>query len=93
MSHTNYANKQHLLLKQPEVIWADGAGDAKCTHDSVKYWKSPEFLSWLYNDSPVKMTVLANSRWGSPAIGDYQTGGDRWSVHNTGHATGLCCPL
>ena len=62
---------------QPEVLWADGAGDAPCTHDSVKYWKSPEFLSWVYNESPVKDTVVANSRWGSGAIGDYQTGGDR----------------
>lgn len=62
---------------QPEVVWADGAGDAKCTHDSVKYWKSPVFLSWLYNDSPVKNTVMVNSRWGDPAIGDYQTGSDR----------------
>lgn len=63
---------------QPEVIWADGAGDAPCTHDSIKYWKAPEFLSWLYNESPVKDTTIANSRWGSPAVGDYSTGGDRY---------------
>ena len=67
-----------MHLFQPEVLWADGAGDAPCTHDSVNYWKAPEFLSWVYNESPVKDTVLANSRWGSGAIGDYQTGGDRY---------------
>ena len=44
------------------MIWADGAGDAPCTMNSVHYWKAPEFLSWLYNDSPVKDTVVANSR-------------------------------
>ena len=65
-------------LLQPDVIWGDGDGDAPCTHDSVKYWKSPEFFSWLYNESPVKNTVLVNSRWGIPSIGDYQTGGDRY---------------
>ena len=48
---------------QPEVIWADGAGDAPCTHNSIKYWKAPEFLSWLYNESPVKMNTVVNSRW------------------------------
>ena len=61
------------------MIWADGPGDAHCTHDSIKYWKSPEFLSWLYNESPVKNTVMVNSRWGSPSIGDYQTGSDRYT--------------
>ncbi len=67
-----------LILTQPEVLWADGPGDAACTHDSVKYWKAPEFLSWVYNESPVKDTMVANSRWGTGAIGDYQTGGDRY---------------
>ena len=55
---------------QPEVIWADGAGDSPCTHDSIKYWKAPEFLSWLYNESPVSMTAVVNSRcvmnWAAP---------------------------
>ena len=50
------------MCTQPEVIWADGAGDAPCTHDSVHYWKAPQFLSWLYNESPVNTTVVANSR-------------------------------
>ena len=53
---------RHTVYLQPEVIWADGSGDAPCTHDSIKYWKSPEFLSWVYNESPVKMTTVANNR-------------------------------
>lgn len=32
---------------------------------SDTYWKSKEFLAWLYNDSPVKDTVVVNDRWGS----------------------------
>ena len=68
-----------MLLFQPDLVWADGqGGDVQCIHDSVKYWKSPQFLSWLYNDSPVKHKVVANSRWGDPSIGDYQTGLDRY---------------
>jgi alpha-L-fucosidase len=43
----------------PEVIFPDGEWD----HPSEK-WKSTEFLSWLYNESPVKSTVVVNDRWG-----------------------------
>ena len=45
---------------QPEVIWADGDWDA--TPDE---WQSKQFLSWLYNDSPVRDRIVANDRWGS----------------------------
>jgi len=42
------------------VIWSDGDWEANET-----YWKSKEFLAWLYNDSPVKDTIVVNDRWGS----------------------------
>jgi alpha-L-fucosidase len=45
---------------KPEVIWSDGDWEMP---DS--YWKSKEFLAWLYNDSPVKDTIVVNDRWGS----------------------------
>ena len=44
---------------KPDIIWSDGEWDAP-----ESYWKSLDFLAWLYNDSPVKETVVVNDRWG-----------------------------
>jgi len=43
----------------PDIVWPDGEWD----YPSEK-WKSTEFLAWLYNESPVKQTVVVNDRWG-----------------------------
>ena len=69
--------KEMVTQYTPDVVWADGAGDAPCTHNSVHYWKSPHFLSWLYNESPVKTSTVVNNRWGKPGFGDFTTGCDR----------------
>nr|CAD7425016.1 unnamed protein product [Timema monikensis] len=34
---------------------------------SSDYFRSKEFLAWLYNESPVKDTVAVNDRWGNDA--------------------------
>lgn len=44
----------------PWVVWADGDWDA-----TPEVWRSPEFLAWLYNESPVRDRVVVNDRWGS----------------------------
>lgn len=44
---------------EPAVIFADGEWDMPSQD-----WKSPQLLAWLYNDSPVKDTVVVNDRWG-----------------------------
>ncbi|XP_055958257.1 alpha-L-fucosidase [Patella vulgata] len=61
---------------QPEIIESDGDWEANSS-----YWKSTEFLAWLYNDSPVKDTVVTNDRWGKDATchhGGYLTCNDRY---------------
>uniref|UniRef100_A0A7E4V3M6 Putative alpha-L-fucosidase n=1 Tax=Panagrellus redivivus TaxID=6233 RepID=A0A7E4V3M6_PANRE len=51
---------------EPEIIWTDGDWDR-----TPEYWKSKEFLTWLYNESPVKDKVVVNDRWGYGAMGKH----------------------
>jgi alpha-L-fucosidase len=51
--------KDLVMRYSPEVVWSDGEWE----HPSST-WKSEEFLAWLYNDSPVRETVVVNDRWG-----------------------------
>nr|CAD7458849.1 unnamed protein product [Timema tahoe] len=52
----------NLLLPDYQVIFSDGEWTA-----SSDYFRSKEFLAWLYNESPVKDTVAVNDRWGNDA--------------------------
>ncbi|MBN2807663.1 MAG: alpha-L-fucosidase [Prolixibacteraceae bacterium] len=58
--------KDLVLRYEPDVLWTDGEWD----HPS-ETWKSTEFLSWLYNESPVKDRVCVNDRWGSETRGKH----------------------
>lgn len=51
--------KDLVLRYKPDIIWPDGEWE----HPSDT-WKSTEFLAWLYNESPVKNSVVVNDRWG-----------------------------
>lgn len=52
--------KDLVTRYKPDILWTDGEWDK-----TSKEWKSEEFLSWLYNDSPVKGNIVVNDRWGS----------------------------
>jgi alpha-L-fucosidase len=52
--------KELINNYQPDVFWTDGDWDAP-----AETWKSQEFLTWLFNESPVKNKVIVNDRWGS----------------------------
>ncbi len=52
--------KELINTYQPDVFWTDGDWDA-----SENVWKSKEFLSWMYNESPVKDKVVTYDRWGT----------------------------
>ena len=51
---------------EPDVVWADGEWDY-----GHEVWRSTEFLSWLYNESPVKDKVVVNDRWGKQTRGKH----------------------
>lgn len=52
--------KQIIEDYKPSILWSDGDWEA-----SDAYWKSPELLAWLYNESPVKDDIVVNDRWGN----------------------------
>lgn len=63
--------KELVVKYKPEIIFADGEWD----YDS-EILKSRKFLTWLYDESPVRNTVVVNDRWGSETRsrhGDYYT--------------------
>ncbi|KAN0003338.1 hypothetical protein ACTFIZ_009500 [Dictyostelium cf. discoideum] len=71
--------KDIVTTYEPELIWADGDW-----MQLSEYWKSTEFLSWLYTNSSVKDTVIVNDRWGSECRdknGGYYTGADHFNPY------------
>jgi alpha-L-fucosidase len=59
-SHMIPQMKDLVTRYTPDILWTDGEWDKPS-----KEWKSEEFLSWLYNESPVKNSIVVNDRWGS----------------------------
>ena len=62
--------KELVTAYQPAVIFADGGE----WDEDEEFWKTREFLAWLYNNAPNKDEVVVNDRWarGMPGNhGDY----------------------
>jgi Alpha-L-fucosidase len=70
--------KDLVTRYEPDVVWADGEWEHS---DTV--WQSREFLSWLYNESPVKNTVVTNDRWSS----ERKHGGFNTTEYGKGNAS------
>lgn len=54
--------KDLVTSYMPDILWTDGEWEM-----TSQQWKSEEFLAWLYNESPVKDTIIVNDRWGKEA--------------------------
>jgi len=64
--------KELVLNYEPSLIFSD-AGE---WDGSEEYFKTKEFLTWLYNDSPVKNEVVVNDRFAKNMPGKH---GDYYS--------------
>ncbi|KAL5011676.1 hypothetical protein ScPMuIL_010227 [Solemya velum] len=70
-----------VMRYKPDIVWSDGDWEAPCS-----YWNCTEFLAWLYNDSPVRDSVVVNDRWGPDVRckhSTYLTCHDRWTPDDT----------
>lgn len=61
-----YQLKELVTRYQPALLFADGEWDRP-----TSYWRSPEFLAWLYNYAPNKEEVVVNDRWGQGTRGQH----------------------
>ena len=52
--------KDLITKYKPSIIFSDGEWEMTDTA-----WRSPELLAWLFNESPVKDSIVINDRWGS----------------------------
>jgi len=70
--HMNPQLKELVMNYEPSLVFADG-GEWDGTDE---YWKTKDFLAWLYNDSPVKDEVVVNDRFAKDMPGNH---GDYYS--------------
>ena len=56
--------KELIVKYEPWTLFTDGEWE----HPS-SVWHSTDFLTWLYNESPVKDTIVPNDRWGKETRG------------------------
>jgi len=63
---------------KPEIIFSDGEWEL-----TSEQWHSPELLAWLFNESPVKDSIVIDDRWGSDTR--HKHGG----YHTTEYTSGM----
>jgi alpha-L-fucosidase len=70
--------KDLVTRYKPALLFGDGEWDMPS-----RDWKTPEFMAWLYNESPVKDEVIINDRWGK------ETRHKHGGYYTTEYAAGL----
>ena len=60
--------KELVNAYKPEVLFGDGEWGYSCER-----WQSAEVLQWLFNESPVKDSIVVNDRWGKECRGKHGT--------------------
>lgn len=58
--------KDLVTRYKPDVLWGDG----QWAYPSST-WKMPQFMAWLFNESPVKESIVINDRWGKDTWGEH----------------------
>ena len=66
LKHLHPMLKELITKYEPATLFTDGEWD----HPS-SVWHSTEFLTWLYNESPVRDCIVPNDRWGSETRGRF----------------------
>lgn len=51
--------KDLVTKYHPDIVWADGEWEMEW-----EKWRSPELLSWLFNNAPNEKDLVINDRWG-----------------------------
>jgi alpha-L-fucosidase len=73
--------KDLITRYKPSIIFSDGEWEMTSAD-----WRSPELLAWLFNDSPVKDSVVINDRWGKDTRHKH---GGYWTTEYTGGMSGM----
>src|SRR6266496_948692 len=76
--------KDLVTRYKPAIIFSDGEWELSSTE-----WHSPELLSWLFNESPVKDEVVVDDRWGSDTRHKH---GGYWTTEYTAGMSGVDHP-
>ncbi|MBQ7982714.1 MAG: alpha-L-fucosidase, partial [Clostridia bacterium] len=64
LEHLHPMLKELICKYEPWTLFTDGEWD-----QTYETWHSTEFLQWLYNESPVRDTIVPNDRWGKGTRG------------------------
>ncbi len=67
VAEVNLPQMKELVNRyEPDIVWTDGEWDFQ-----DEQLRGVDFIAWLYNESPVKDSVVVNDRWGKKTRGKH----------------------